>query len=99
MLDKSPATLDVPGTGERISSPLTPFFKFCVPVIIVGIVCTAQAPRPLDLASFIVLGGLWAVALVFAWMNLRLKRVVAYPDHLFISGYLSGFSIGFDQID
>jgi hypothetical protein len=87
--------------ARRLSSVLTPVFKFgfSATLVAIGIVCmftcmkqTPGWPGVLGLVTFEV----FIAAL--AYFCVRLKKVTAYCDHLVISNYLSESHVSYEDI-
>jgi hypothetical protein len=88
--------------NPRLSSVLTPVFKLgcSATIVAIGVACTyadlRQGPvhmPPLGLALA------WPFILLLAYGCLRLKKVIAHPDHLLVSNYITDTRVPYDDVE
>jgi hypothetical protein len=86
---------------RRLSGKLTPVFKFAFPgvIITIGVICTFPGLRQRPQMSPPWLAFTWMILLLIAYWYARLKKVVAYPDHLVVGNYITETCVPYDEID
>lgn len=84
------------------SSVMTPVFKLGVPPVLlgVGMIGTYEDLQRADLGiEVIALALMWGILLWMGYACVRLKKVIAYPDHLLIGNYLTHSSVPYGDIE